>query len=869
MDERERNQWREADRLFQRLIELDADARQRFLQSDGIGAEVRAKLDQMLESSQRSHRLLDSDAPGLPWNLAGDMQIRDQHDTLPGRRLGDWKLIELIGRGGMAAVYRAERVGQDYQQRAAVKLLGIALHGEAERNRFRRERQILAQLQHPHIASLIDAGVADDGTPFLAMSLVDGERIDHYCDKRDLRIAARVELLLQVCAAASYAHRQLVIHRDIKPGNILVDASGHATLLDFGIARLLETDDTGEQTFTRAFTPDYAAPEQRSGQFVPGTGIDVYGLGAVLHRLLAGAPPRQDGHGDPLPASRIASERGDVQTARALRGDLDAVLAQALASDPQQRYGSVDALAGDLRAWLRHRPLLARRASMATRLGKFVRRNRTACALALLAVLAAAIGLVSFVLSNRALQRRAAELQAVTQFQIDMLQRIVPRDVAIHLHKALTDAIQQTAPDSADKLDPAIAKIDYTGLVIDMLDEAVLRRSLTAVRKRFTDQPRVEGKLLEQVAIDYLDLGRFEQAKPILAEATAVFRKALGEGDPLTLMSLREQLKLVRKMNPPDGEALHRKVLQLHLRYLGADSVDTNRAREALGQWLMQHGKAKAAEPLIREALSAEERIEGTQDANTVATRANLAMDISEQGRDAEAVPLLRQTVVDATRVFGTNGSFTLDIKGNLAHSLNQIGKTREAELLYREVYQARRRMLGAQHPSTLAGLNNLAVQMRRDGSVAEAEPLQRQAYQGLRKLWGAHDARTLHVGLNLARDQVALGKFDAAISLLNELLPDWQERNDRLAISRAQRLLGRSLQGEGKRPEAEHAYEQSWQAAAAIHRADEQHETAQAAVTLDDESSGSAAQRSVWQQRLRDFSASAGSPKKQNKRGS
>ncbi len=286
MDSRQRDEWREADRLFQQLVDLNEPARSQALAESGAGSQVRAKLVLMLNASQREHRLLDDPNVQLPWlAVLQDDSASGNDDPLSGHRIGDWKLVELIGRGGMATVYRGELVGHDYAQQAAVKLLGMALRGPVEQARFRREQRILAQLQHPHIASLIDAGVADDGTPFLAMSLVDGERIDSYCVSHDLDISARVKLVLQVCAAVAYAHRQLVIHRDIKPGNILVDANGHATLLDFGIARLLDADSTGEATVTRAFTPDYAAPEQRGGNQALGTAC-----GCVRARCSAASP---------------------------------------------------------------------------------------------------------------------------------------------------------------------------------------------------------------------------------------------------------------------------------------------------------------------------------------------------------------------------------------------------------------------------------------------------------------------------------------------------------------------------------------------------------------------------------------------------
>lgn len=853
MDITERDQWREADQLFQSLIDLDDEARRRAIEAAAPSAPVRAKLAALLRSEIVHHRLLDSDPGELVWSRAGATPANDPTDENCGRRVGDWQLFELLGRGGMAAVYRARRADQDYEQHAAVKLLSVALHSPSEQARFRRERQILAQLQHPHVAGLIDAGLDAGGTPYLVMHLVEGQRIDRYCEAHGLSIRQRVELLLQVCSAVAYAHRQLVIHRDIKPGNILVDEHGHATLLDFGIARLLDSEETAEATVTHAFTPDYAAPEQRSlGQHVLGTSVDVYGIGAVLYRLLTGVPPEHDSHGDPVPASAIARRNNDTRKATNLRGDLDSILAQSLATEPQQRYAGIDALAGDLRAWLQYRPLLARRANAWLRARKFMRRNRVACALAALVILVASAGLIAFAVNHRALQRRAAELQAVTKFQIDMLQQIVPQDVGAHLHKALTDAVPPPAAGTdTGGLQAAIAKIDYTGLAIDMLDEAILHRSVKAARKRFVNQPRVEGLLLQQLAIDYRDLGRFEQARPIQSEATTVLQKALGDGDPLTLASMREQLKLVRRLNLPDGEARHRKVLQLHIRYLGNDAVDTENARGALAQWLMSHGKARQAESLLRTVAARLSQLKGSDNPDTVATRINLAFAVSAQGRYAESVPLFRSVARDAKKVFGPDAPFTLNSLDNLAYVLNHSGHPDQAENLYRKVYQASRRTLGEKHRATLTSLNNYAVSLREHGKPGPAEPLQREAYRGISKALGPDHPETLHVGMNLARDYLALNQYNKAITLLEPIAAASKKMGNKRALAQTQRLIGRGLQGLGRLQAAQRAYLRSWDLASAIRRVPEQRKTAKALIGLFSGPDRDARQLGLWQDRL------------------
>lgn len=850
MERKLRDEWREADRLFQRLVELDEPARRQALAATDASTTVRAKLESLLRASQRGNRLLDRAHIELPWLAVAPHGSPDE-DPMLGRRIGDWKLIEWIGHGGMAVVYRGERVGHDYAQQAAVKLLGIALRGPAEQARFRREQRILAQLQHPHIASLIDAGVADDGTPYLAMSLIVGTRIDRYCEDHSLDFGARIELMLQVCAAVAYAHQQLVIHRDIKPGNILVDANGHATLLDFGIARLLDADDTGEATVTRAYTPEYAAPEQRGGDRALGTPVDVYGLGAVLHRLLVGASPQRDAHGNLVPPSVVARAHGNLQNAAALRSDLDAILTHALAADPGQRYAGANALAADLKAWRLHRPLQARRSNGWMRARRFVRRNRMVCLLALVAVLAASAGLSLFVVSSYAARQLAAELEAVTRFQTDMLQRIDPQQVGAQLRVALSGS-QRNPARSDQTANAATGRIDYTGMAVGMLDEALLKPSLLAARKRFANQPRVQAMLLQTLASSYRDLGLIDAAEPIQTQATELFARTLGAGDPLTPASKREQLKLLRVRADgepqPDGEARHREVLREHVRYLGEHSVDTALAREALGQWLMAHGKPVEAEKLIRAASSSIERARGHDDPDAIAARADLAYAVDAQGRYTEAIPYYQESIAEMAKVYGPEHRDTVLQEGNLAYVLDRVGRTTEAEALLRTVYEANRHRLGAEHPLTLNSLNSLAVVMGRNGDFAGAEPLQQRAFEDARNALGANHTFTLNAQMDLAHVYFKLGRYEDSSALLVEVIRRWTQNGNRAVLAKCQRMLGASLQASGKRQRAGQALMESWRIARELGQENEQRKTAEALIAFHAGAEGNPEQRKRWE---------------------
>ena len=370
-------------RLFEIAVALPEPERRRVLDDPTVPADVRADVESLLAFDAAPDLSLTSAISNAAVNLIED------RDAAPAGEWGPYRKIRLIGTGGMSAVYLAERADGEVQQRAAVKVLSGAGR-RASIERFLQERQLLANMNHPGIARLLDAGRTIAGEPYLVMELVEGVPIDEYAATIDVR--DRFELFLRVCDAVSYAHRHLVIHRDIKPSNILVDASGQPKLLDFGIAKLLDAPGDLTNTVDRWLTPNYASPEQRRGE-ADTTATDVYSLGAVLHTILTGAPPRDtdaDATG-PLAAAGVP-------------GDAGYILRKALRAEPAERYASVDALANDIRALLEWRPVQARADDRWYRARRWLRRHRTAAAL--VAVIAIALS-VGFFAVNR--ERAAAE----------------------------------------------------------------------------------------------------------------------------------------------------------------------------------------------------------------------------------------------------------------------------------------------------------------------------------------------------------------------------------------------------------------------------------------------------------------------------
>ncbi|HEX6717720.1 MAG TPA: protein kinase [Pyrinomonadaceae bacterium] len=415
--------WQQVKQLLTHALELDTRQRQSFLDSAcandaGLRAEIDHLLDQQVDSSRDMLEQCASDASRLRFNT-------HENGTKAGTRIGSYKILREIGHGGMGAVYLAERDDEHYRQQVAIKLIKPGLGGEAIRKRFRNEMQILADLNHPNIARLFDGGETVDGVPYLVMEYVEGRPIDVFCDEQQLTIEERLKIFSTVCAAVQYAHQHLVIHRDIKPGNILVNEEGVPKLVDFGIAKLLDPDRTDATATAMPFmTPDYASPEQVRGVAVS-TATDIYSLGVVLYQLLTGRRPYRVKSGvaheiakaiceeDPerpsttqLPSSRRTNARE-----KRLDADLDNIVLMAMRKEPQRRYATAEQFAEDIRRYLNGLPIRARADTFGYRTGKFIHRHKLGVAAAMIIVLTLLIGIVATVWQARVARAERARAE--------------------------------------------------------------------------------------------------------------------------------------------------------------------------------------------------------------------------------------------------------------------------------------------------------------------------------------------------------------------------------------------------------------------------------------------------------------------------
>jgi len=462
--------------------------------------------------------------------------------TLEGQRLGAYTLMSMLGQGGTGSAWLARRDDGRYEGRVAIKLLHLSLLGRAQAERFRREGAILARLSHPNIARLLDAGVSDAGQPYLVLDLVDGERIDHWCDAHGLTLDERLALFDDVLAAVAHAHSHLVVHRDIKPTNILVGQDGRVKLLDFGIAKFVEEQSPGgDSTITQegghSFTPEYAAPEQWRGE-TPTTATDVYALGVLLHHLLVGGHPtaptganaqqvmRSTLEVDPVPLSRaLESEAALAQAAasrsttparlaRQLRGDLEHIVQRALRKAPRQRYPTVDALAEDLRRYRAHEPVSARAGAWAYRTAKFLRRHRLGVTAGALATVVALVGAAGTLWQAQRAEkerdravRQFAQAEAVEEFMTFLLagseNRAFTTSELLERGAALADVQFADDPGAAARLQFAMSGIYSEIDAIDKTGALLAKASASAERAGDVDlQAQIECAVASEIPLE-------------------------------------------------------------------------------------------------------------------------------------------------------------------------------------------------------------------------------------------------------------------------------------------------------------------------------------------------------------------------------
>ena len=637
-------EWRKVEALLDAALELEPSERRKFLDEVGASApESRREVESLLDCEEQADGFLA--APALAFS-ADFFAEGEGEDERAGQTIGHYRVIREIGRGGMGAVYLGERADGEFQQQVALKVVRRSFADSELARRFRRERQILASLNHPNIARLLDGGVSAGGEPYIVMEYVEGARIDDYCDAKNLSTAGRLRLFLGVCRGVSYAHQHLVVHRDIKPSNILVTADGTPKLLDFGIAKLLDPEQAGDEhtrTEMRAFTPDYASPEQVGGGQIT-TASDVYSLGVLLRDLLAGSRLSADArkaHGGwrsetPGPktiATNVPAEpEGDNRNAQGVvrkfaGAELENIIAMATHEDPARRYASSAQLAEDVQRYQDGMPVRARKDSFTYRASKYARRNKVGVAAAAIVLLTLVGGIIATVWQAR--RAEANQARAEKRFgDVRGLSNALLNDIAPKIERleGSTEARQSLVAQSLKYLD---------SLAVESADDTTLQAELAG-------------------AYEKVGVLQGDSNKPSLSD----FRGAIA-----SLEKAQTVRRGLLRTNPQDAE--NRRLLADNLRLLGVRRMTQNDIEGGI-----RDGKEAVQ---IYENLVAENPGSLALRTALLETRVEAAISYAGINRFAESIPLLEQTAgeLEALR---RRGEDSAEVQRSLANCLAYLG---------------------------------------------------------------------------------------------------------------------------------------------------------------------------------------------------
>jgi serine/threonine-protein kinase len=734
--------------LFQQAIELPQGERADFVaRACADDAALRDRLLRMLEQDARADQQSTDRLGGAI--AAGRRAVADS-PRAP-ERIGPFRILRRLGQGGMGTVYLGEREGADFSQRVAIKLLRGISGQDPDTARLRRERRLLARLEHPHIARLVDGGELDDGTPFVAMEYIEGDTLLRHAQARGLGIADRLRLFDQLLEAVAYAHRHLIVHRDIKPENVLVDADGQLKLLDFGIAKLLDDDDAqasgATQTVAGAMTPCYASPEQLQGQAVS-TQSDLYSLGVVLYELLTGQLPfPPDPSISPLALQQricttqpVAPSRVVQGSAprRRLRGDLDNIVLKALRKEPQRRYASVDALADDLRRHREGRPVSARPDSLWYRSAKFAARNP----LAVIASLALFGTLLTFALVSRwqaeqlAAERDRAEGEAAAANQV--------AQYMVGLFKV------------ADPLESANTEVSAREL---------LDRAAATLPQELPEAPQLRARLMHVIGLSYASNGAYQPAVAMMEAALAVREVEFGDGS-FEVSDTLNRLGNIHRMygrldlaEPPLREALR-------IREALPRPPDTELADSYNNVGLLQYelGQHEAALVTLQRSIDLHREVSVGDTVPVAIALHNKALALNRLGRFVEAEGAVRESIAIKLAQGLEGRATTVNTEALLALLLFNEGRLGEAAAIRDRTLTRRRELYPDGHPALVSGLVNAADLERLLGDAAASRKLLDEAGEWAVRIDSASGLQQARVDAALARWALAVGNADMAL---------------------------------------------------------------------------------------------------------
>jgi len=751
--------------LYHAALELERNQRADFLrEACSTDESLRREVESLLVYGDRAADFIELPA----MELAAGALARDEAGLRQGSesqresgagaapwlptRIGRYRVLRLLGEGGMGVVYEAEQ--EQPRRPVALKVIKPGLASTELLRRFAQESQVLARLQHPGIAQIYEAGTADTGfgpQPYFAMELVRGHSLLEYAEEHRLNTRQRLELMVKICEAVEHAHQRGLIHRDLKPGNILVDETGQPKILDFGVARVTDSDaqatrqtDLGQLVGTLA----YMSPEQvLADPLELDMRSDVYALGVILYELLAGRLPYNLSR---LPHEAVRTIQEQDPTAlssvsRGYRGDIETIAAKALEKDKTRRYASAAALATDIRHYLKDEPIAARPPSVSYQVQKFARRHKALVAGVAAVFVVLAVGIVASTWEATRARRAERIAAAVNDFlQNDLL--------------AQASASVQSGP--ATKPDP------------DLKVRTALDRAAVRITRKFDRQPEVEAAIRDTMGQTYLDLGLYPEAQTQWERALELQRRVLGAQNPETLKTINLLGRTAfLQAKYPEAEGLNGQALKIQRRVLGPEHPQTLSSMHNLANVYSLQGKYAQAEALYSQTLEIRRRVLGPEHPDTVLSMRNLANNYYKQGKYAQAEALYSQTLEIQRRVLGPEHPITLISMHNLAVVYYNQDKYRQAEALYSQTLEIQRRLLGPQHPDTLRSMNNLGRAYTLQGKYAQAEALSSQTLEIQRRVLGPEHSETLSSMNTLALVYQSEGKYAQAEALYSQTL--------------------------------------------------------------------------------------------------
>ena len=804
--------WNKIQSLFEKALELNPSERESFLKRESSDdKELFDEVMSLLAADERQHSIFSGSA-------ADYVAIDDAN--LDGKTFGNYRAINQIGSGGMGSVYLAERADGVFEQKVALKIVKPGMNSHEIITRFEEERQILARLQHPNIARLLDGGISELGLPYFTMEYVEGKPITEYCDENNLTIEQRLELFKKVCEAVLYAHQNLVIHRDIKPSNILVREDGTVKLLDFGIAKVFEEDADHKfvtRTGMRVMTPEYASPEQVRGEPVS-TATDIYSLGLILYQLLTGCPPYEVNSTSALEMERIicltepqkpsamitkifssaldsrqktspdfiSQKRKTTipKLKKRVSGDLDNMCLMAIRKEPERRYSSIAQFITDIDNHLNELPVSARKSTAGYITRKFIQRHKVGVVVAAIAVMLIALVTIFYTI-QLAEERDKARLEAekskkVSEFLAGIFQVSDPeqsKGESITARELLDNGVKRIESELANQPEVLANMLGVTGNVYKSLGlysnaQSLLQRAYVINDSLFGDNSPETAKSLNDLANLNFAMGDYESAIEKFNKAIEKRKNIYGEESLEAAESMNDLAMVLREEGKYDqSKKLLTNSLSIRKKILSSKSPEVAQSINNLGLLKEDMGEFEEAKKLLEEALEIKEKIYGKIHPSVTETIGNLAFLLQQMGDYEEASKLFNESLEIDKNLFGDLHPVISTDLYNLASNTALMGDLNAAEKLYSEVLELDKKLLGEDHPYVALDINNLAGIFSDKGNYEKAEALYKQSLNLNKKIYGNEHPEVATSLSNLGVMYNRWGKLSQAEPLLKSAL--------------------------------------------------------------------------------------------------